>query len=212
MEIVKIDSINPNKEIIKQAIKALKHGGVVMYPTDTAYGLAADIKNEKGIKKIFRIKGRMKNKTLPLIAGSIRTINECAAWTLLGRRLAKKYWPGPLTLILRIYPSANHSRSLLRYGTIARGGKIAIRVSDNKIARALSKSLGRPITSTSANKSENPECYSVADFLNQMAGEKALPDLILDAGRLPKRKASTIVDATGKDMEIMREGAVKLKN
>lgn len=201
MDIIKINPDIPNKKIINHAVKVLNQGGVVMYPTDTAYGLAADIKNRQGIEKIFKIKGRMNSKVLPLIAGSIKIAEQFIKLTPIGKKLAKKYWPGPLTLVLE---------SRVRNKHLMQNNKIAIRVPDNKIAQMISQKLGQPITSTSANMSGYPECYSVAEFLNQAIGQKFLPDLILDAGRLKKIRPSTIADASGEKIALVRKGAIKL--
>ena len=208
MDIVKIDPEVPDKKIIQLAARTLKRGGVVMYPTDTAYGLAADIEGGAGIEKIFKIKGRMKQKTLPLIVGSILMAGKCIKWTAAGKLLAKKYWPGPLTLILESRIMNLESRIFHKH--IIKQDKIAIRVPDNKIAQMISNELGRPITSTSANISGQPECYSVAEFLNQVIGKKFLPDLIFDAGRLKKRNPSTIVDASGEKITLVRKGVIRL--
>lgn len=179
-----------------------------MYPTDTAYGLAADIESRKGIVKIFKIKGRMKQKTLPLIAGSLLMANKYVAWTPTGKKLAQKFWPGPLTLILESRIMNLESRIFHKH--IIKQDKIAIRVPDSKIAQMISNELGRPITSTSANISGRLECYSVAEFLDQAIGQKFLPDLILDAGRLRQRKPSTIADASGEKIALVREGVIKI--
>ena len=200
MDIVKISPDIPDKKVITGAVKIIKQGGVVMYPTDTAYGLAADIEGGAGIENIFKIKGRIKQKALPLIAGSRAMADKYVNWTPMGKKLAKKFWPGPLTLVLESRISRKH---------IIKQSKIAIRVPDNKIAQMISKKLGRPITSTSANISGKNECYSVAEFLNQAIGKKWLPDLILDAGKLPKRKPSTIVDATKDQIIVIRKGEIK---
>ena len=201
MDIVKIDPNIPDKKIITGAVQILKKGGVVMYPTDTAYGLAADIEGGAGIENIFKIKGRIKQKTLPLIAGSRAMADKYVNWTPMGKKLAKKFWPGPLTLVLESRISRKH---------IVKQRKIAIRVPDNKIAQMISRELGRPITSTSANISNYPECYSATEFLNQTIGNKWLPDLILDAGNLPKRKPSTIVDAIKDQIIVIRKGEINL--
>lgn len=208
MDIIKINPDVPDKKIINHAVKVLNQGGVVMYPTDTAYGLAADIEGGAGIEKIFKIKGRMKKKTLPLIVGSRAMANKYVNWTPMGKKLAQKFWPGPLTIILKSRIMNLESRIFREH--IIKQGKIAIRVPDNKIAQMVPKNLGRPITSTSANISGKPECYSVAEFLNQAIGQKWLPDLILDAGQLRKRKPSTIVDASGEKIVLVRKGAIKL--
>ncbi len=208
MDIVKINPDIPDKKIITGAVQILKKGGVVMYPTDTAYGLAADVKSREGIEKIYSIKGRMQNKTLPLIAGSTEMASRYVEWTPVGKKLARKFWPGPLTLVLESRIMNLESKICRKY--IIRQGKIAIRMPDNKIAQMISRELGRPITSTSANISNHPECYSAAEFLNQAIGNKWLPNLILDAGRLKKRKLSTIVDAAKDQMIVIRKGTIKL--
>lgn len=209
MDIIKINSDIPDKKIINHAVKVLNQGGVVMYPTDTAYGLAADIESRQGIEKIFKIKGRMKHQTLPLIVGSLSMANRYVKWTLIGKKLAQKFWPGPLTLVLETRNLNLVSQRAGRH--IVHNGKIAIRVPDNKIAQMMSQKLDQPITSTSANISGYHECYSVAEFLNQAIGNKFLPDLILDAGPLKKRKPSTIVDATVGSVKVVREGTIKMK-
>ena len=208
MNIVKINPDIPDKKVITGAVKIIKQGGVVMYPTDTAYGLAADIEGGAGIENIFKIKGRIKQKTLPLIAGSRAMADKYVNWTPMGKKMAQKFWPGHLTLVLESQIINLESKICRKY--VIRQGKIAIRVPDNKIAQMISKKLGRPITSTSANISGKNECYSVVEFLNQAIGKKWLPDLILDAGNLPKRKPSTIADVAGKKIVIMRKGAIKL--
>lgn len=204
MDIIKISPDVPDKKIIAGAVKILKQGGIVMYPTDTAYGLAADVKNHKGIEKIFKIKGRMKRKTLPLIVGSLLMASKYVNWTPMGKKLAKNFWPGPLTLVLE--SRASHFK-IKRF--VAYHRKIAIRVPDSKIAQMISKKIGGPITSTSANMSGKPECYSAVEFLNQAIGKKIMPDLILDAGRLKKRKPSTIIDASDEKISLVRKGAIK---
>src|SRR3972149_7447977 len=208
MDIVKINPDIPDKKVITGAVQILKKGGVVMYPTDTAYGLAADIEGGAGIENIFKIKGRIKQKTSPLIAGSKLMVGKYVKWTPVGKELTQKYWPGPLTLVLESRIMNFESKICRKY--IIRQGKIAIRVPDNKIAQMISKNIGRPITSTSANISGKNECYSVAEFLNKAIGKKWLPDLILDAGKLPKRKPSTIVDATKDQIIVIRKGEINL--
>jgi len=208
MNIVKINPDIPDKKVITDAVKIIKQGGVVMYPTDTAYGLGADIASREGIKKILKIKGRPKTKTLSLIAGSTEMTGRYVEWTPMGKKLARKFWPGPLTLVLESRITNLESRISRKH--IVKQRKIAIRVPDNKIAQMISRELGRPITSTSANISNHPECYSVAEFLNQAIGNKWLPDLILDAGNLPKRKPSTIVDAIKDQIIVIRKGEINL--
>ena len=201
MNILSLDPYGPDPKLIQEAVRVLRRGGIVMYPTDTAYGLAADMTNPKGVRRIYQIKGRSKDKTLPLIAASRAMVSRHARWNPRAEKLAKKYWPGPLTILLQAKQNHTH---------IIKDGKIAIRVPDAPVAQKLSRALGRPITSTSANKSGSLPSYSVQSFLRQMKRQRALPDIILDAGALPPKKPSTIVDATKIPPVLIRKGPVKI--
>ncbi len=201
MRIVAIRLKRPDPRIIREAARVLHEGGVVMYPTETAYGLAADIRQLGAVKRIFRIKGRTKEKTLPLIVGNVSMVGRYAVWNARATQLAKRHWPGPLTLVLR---SKKNARKFFKQQTIA------LRVPDLMLARQLSLKLGHPITSTSANISGKKTCYSVAAFFKQMKGKNILPDLILDAGRLRGRKPSTIVDTISVPPVVLRKGPIRL--
>jgi len=192
------------KEQKKNAVEILKAGGVVCFPTETAYGLAADATNAKAVRRIFEIKGRGKEKTFPLIAASQSMVEKYAILSPIIRRLVKKYWPGPLTVVAPIRRGVELAR-----GTV-RGRTIAIRVPNHPIARELSKRLGRPIVSTSANVSGEPVCYSIRAVKKQFVDQKFQPDFYLDVGRLPKRKPSTIVMEKNGEIVVLRQGEIKL--
>lgn len=192
--------------MIKDAIKILKSGGVVAYPTDTAYGLAADPENKKAVLKIFKIKGRKKEKSLPLIAGNLKIAKKYAIFDKVSLRLARKYWPGPLTLVLK--PAKLAKKSLSK--NIFAGGKIAIRVPSNDLARRLSLAIKKPITSTSANISGKPMCWSTSQINKQFKDRKYQPNDVLDAGRLKKAKPSTIAEVRGDEIVILRQGKIKV--
>lgn len=197
---------------LKDAVKIIASGGVIAYPTDTAYGLGADPENQKAVLKIFKIKGRAKEKSLPLIAGNLKIAKKYAILDKLSLQLAKKYWPGPLTLVLA--PTTLAKRRLAKQ--VFQNRKLAIRVPDFDVARKLSLALGRPITSTSANISGEAMCYSKRQVEKQFNGRKEQPDYILDAcwhrqaGRLRKSKPSTIVEVENGKIIILREGEIRL--
>jgi len=191
---------------LKIAIEILKSGGVVAYSTDTAYGLGADPENKKAILKIFEIKGRSKEKSLPLIAGDLKIVKKYAKIDKVSLGLAKEFWPGPLTLVLE--PTALAKRKFVKQ--IFQDGKIAIRIPDCSIARKLSKEINRPITSTSANISGEPMCYSQKQLEKQFAGRKYKPDFILDSGRLKKSKSSTIAEVQGDIILVWRQGRIRI--
>jgi L-threonylcarbamoyladenylate synthase len=196
---LKIDPVNPDGEKLAEAIRVLRKGGVIAFPTETFYGLGADARNEAAVEKIFRIKGRNFRNPLPVIVadeGDVSALVEeipSAATDLM-----RKFWPGPLTLVFRAAPSVS---SRLTAGT----GKIGIRVSSHPIARFLAAGLAGPLTATSANPSGGPECSSAAAVI-QALGD--LPDAVIDGGATPGGAGSTILDITLSPPPILREGVI----
>lgn len=184
---------------------------IFVFPTDTSYGIGCDARNAAAVKEIFKIKGRAAGKTVPLIAasaGMVARYVDAREWRQKEiQRAVKKYWPGPLTLVLR----ANaYARRTLAAGVIARDGTIAIRVPDSKIARIISKSIGAPLVATSANLAGEPACYTVAAVRRAFAHARARPDLLVDVGALPRRPASTIARFSRGRWEILRHGPIRL--
>ncbi len=182
--------------IVKTAVKVLKDGGVVVYPTETAYGLGADFLNPQAVKKIYQIKGRSFNKPLPVLVSSLAMAKTMVKFDKLSLKLAKKYWPGPLTLIL------NSKFQIKNYKTLG------LRISASKLATFLVKKSGRPITATSANLSGRGELYTAKEIAAQFKNKKFQPSLIIDSGRLPRQRTSTIVKMINGRMEILRRGKI----
>ena len=196
---LKIDPGKPDEEKLAEAVRVLREGGVVAFPTETFYGLGADARNEAAVEKIFRIKGRNFRNPLSVIVANDREViplvEEIPATATI---LMQTFWPGPLTLIFRAAPSVS---SRLTGGT----GKIGIRVSSHPIARFLAAGLAGPLTATSANPSGGPECSS-ADAVIRVLGD--LPDAVIDGGETPGGAGSTILDVTLFPPRILREGAI----
>lgn len=188
---------------LEKAVRILKRGGIVVYPTETAYGLAADIMNAAAIKKIFRIKGRPSSKPIPVIAASIIMVKKFFYLNRKEAALAAKHWPGPLTLLLR---ARKKFPKELTHGA----ARVAVRVSSSISAVAISALLGRPITATSANISGSLECYSHQCVNKQFRKRKERPDMILEGGTLQKIKPSTIALVEGKKIKVMRKGPIKI--
>lgn len=178
-----------NKKSIEVAIKILRAGGTIVYPTETAYALGCDATNKKAMAKIFKIKNRSKDKKLPVICATKRMAADLFKFGKMERKLAKKYWPGPLTIVL---PAA------------------AVRVSLNKIARAISRGLRRPIISTSANLSGQKTLYDIKEIIREFKNKKYQPDLVLDGGKLPHRLPSTIIKIENEKIITLRQGEVKI--
>lgn len=202
--------VTAEKKGIELAVKYLRAGKSVVYPTDTAYGLGVDATNLAAIKKLIKIKNRP-GRPIHIIDQKLTIVKNWSIMDETTRSLMKKFFPGPLTLVLHITPPAgeagNHvSRALklLSAGT----GTIGIRMPDSRIALELVKRLGRPITTPSANPHGRLTPYSVAESLNQFKGKKYQPDLYLDAGKLPKTKPSTIVSVRNGKIKILRKGPI----
>ena len=197
--LLKIDPGKPDAEKLAEAIRVLCEGGVVAFPTETFYGLAADARNETAVEKIFRIKGRnFRNPIALIIADEREVVPLVEEIPAAAKILMQTFWPGPLTLIFRAAPSVS---SRLTGGT----GKIGIRVSSHPVARLLAAGLAGPLTATSANLSGGPECSS-ADAVVSTLGD--LADAVIDGGPTPGGAGSTILDVTVSPPRILREGAI----
>lgn len=185
---------------MKEAIAILRKGGVVVFPTETSYGLAADARNASAVEKVYAIKGRSPDKTVPLIVSTTVMAKKWATFPVEALKLAHAHWPGPFTMVLPKQPKAKLASQAVAAdpaisGTPPEGGggTIALRVSVHSIARSLSRSLDAPIVSTSANRSSEPACYSARAVQKAFKDAKIQPDAMIDAGSLPKRKPSTII-------------------
>lgn len=186
------------------APRVLRSGGTVVFPTETAYGIAADATNAQAVRRVMQVKGRDAGKTAPLIVASRAMAARYAVLSPALRALAKQHWPGPLTIVAPARPDSGLASDIIRAD-----GTIAVRVSSHPTARALSRALGGPILATSANRAGQPTCYSVQAIKRQFAGRKVLPDLFLDAGTLPKRLPSTIITEREGNIEVLRAGSIR---
>lgn len=189
---------------IDRAVAVLLSGGSVVFPTETLYGLAAMATNKKAVGKIYTIKGRNKEKFLPVIVGGMAQAEKYFIFDRTERTLAEKFWPGPLSLILR-------TRSK-KIATAMGGGRIAVRWSANRIAAALANGCDVPITATSANLSGKPGCFTVAAVKRQFAGAHlASPVFFMNGGALKKSLPSTIVRIERGHIVVLREGKIDVE-
>lgn len=195
-----------HQKIVHACVAALKAGKIIAYPTDTSYGFAVDVKNISAIKKLYRIKGRNFNKPVHIIPPNIASAKKIVRWNKSALALAKKFFPGPLTLVLPLSTNNLALRTLS-----AKSGWLGIRMPKNKVALDLAKELGLPITTTSANVSGKSDCYTAEDILKQFKKQKFKPDIVIDFGKLPKRKPSTVVKIGQNQMEILRQGPITSK-
>lgn len=179
-----------NDKAIRTAAKILHGGGIVIYPTESSYGIAADATNSKAIKKIFAIKKRPHEKNIPIIVADKKMASRYLLLTEDHKKLLR-LMPGPLTLTAQKKFPAKYL-----------GG---FRISSNKAAEGLSKRLGKPLTATSANISGRKPLYRIKDVIKTFGSV----DLIIDSGDLPKRIASTVFSV--EERKIIRKGPITKK-
>jgi L-threonylcarbamoyladenylate synthase len=191
-----------NKKIQK-AVTILQSGGIVAYPTDTAYGLAVDATNKQAVKDLYVLKGREFKKPVHVIPPSKTWIEKIVKLNAPAKLLIENLMPGPLTLVLPL-KAASPSWKTLSAGTKTLG----IRRPKHKLALDLAAGLGRPITTTSANLSGGDNCYSIEEVKKQLKDQKGLELYLIDGGRLKRTKPSTVVLIGKNDVKILREGPI----
>jgi tRNA threonylcarbamoyl adenosine modification protein (Sua5/YciO/YrdC/YwlC family) len=202
-EVLTIDRHQPDPAIIAYCVYRLKRGDVIGMPTDTFYGLAVDPVNLRAVKRVYEIKSRPSSKPLSLLIGSIEqaiTMTNPRELPPMFFKLAERFWPGPLTMIV-------NAGSSLPLRVTANTGNVAVRVPAAPISRAVVKAMNFPITATAASLMGSPECVTASEVCDQL-GERI--SLVLDAGEAPRREFSTIVDLSGTpdQWKIQRAGAI----
>ena len=199
-----------HKNIIQACARALKAGKVVAYPTDTSYGLAVNAENTAAIRKLYRVKERSAGQPVHVVVPSVAYAKKIVGWNAVAGRLAKSFWPGPLTMVLGL-ASRQAGLELLS----AKTKSLGVRLPNNKIALDLAKQLGKPITTTSANPSLHLsggyDSYSAGDVVTQFKEKKHQPDIVIDAGRLSRHKPSTLLKIGHGFMHILRPGPISEK-
>jgi L-threonylcarbamoyladenylate synthase len=180
------------------AVQALRDSRVVVLPTDTLYALSAPAHDDAAVRRVYAIKGREEGKPLPLFVADLAAAERVAVFNAAARRLAGRFWPGALTLVLPRHDS-------FRSEALAGGDNVALRVPAQPFLLELLKVLDKPITATSANRSGGIDPETVAEVLRQLDGEV---DLIVDAGPCPIGVSSTIVDCVSDPPRVLRHGAI----
>jgi len=195
--VLRVSADLPDPAVIREAADLIRQGLVVAYPTDTLYGLAVDPRNAEAVKRLYALKGRAESSPLTLIAADLAHVRAVGEMTPHAERLAERWWPGPLTIVVRAH-------AILAPETLAGGSTVGVRIPDHAVAVALARDTGFAITATSANRSDAPAA-STAD-----AVALSLPDVdgIVDAGPVRGGAPSTLVDASQSDVTLVRHGVV----
>ena len=200
-EVLRIHPDEPEPELIAHVVRCLEGGQVTALPTDTFYGLAVDPVNLRAVDRIYEIKTRARHKPLSLLIADVMQAYDVAReLDTAFDRLAEKFWPGPLTIIVK-------AGSKLPLRVTANTGNVALRVPEAAIPRAVVAKFGLPITATSANLRGLPEC-TYANCVREQLGDQV--PLIVDGGPTARTTATTIVDLSGggNSWMIVREGAI----
>ena len=200
-EIVRINAERPEASLVSYVADKIRSGVVLGIPTDTFYGLAADPFNLHAVDRVYEIKTRSRHKPLSLLIESVDQASELA-WPVpeIFFLLARRFWPGPLTIIVKADPK-------LPLKVTANTGNVALRVPSAEVPLAIVRAFGQPITATSANLHGASECTNAHEVRDQLGD--CLP-LIVDGGESPRDMPSTIIDLTDENggWRILRRGAI----
>lgn len=170
----------------------------MVYPTESSYGIGCMASNAAAVARVFALKQRPIEKTLPMIVGSIDEAKRLIMWSPIAEQLAREHWPGPLTIVAQ----ATAEGKKLAPGIVAADGTIALRVSSHLVAQALAEAVG-PIVSTSANSGGAPACFDMSSIQSWLGKEDVM---VIDAGVLSRDLPSTLVRITKTGYEILRKG------
>lgn len=196
MEYYELHPDNPQQRYINKAVEVLKNGGVIIYPTDTVYGLGCDIFNKEAVERIYMIKNETETKLFSFLCSDLKDISKYAKVSNFAYKSMKKLIPGPYTFVL---PAAREVPKKLW----TKRKTVGIRVPDNEIARILASELGNPITSTSATTRKGELIFDPLEIRTVFNNSV---DLMLSMGAL-NGNPSSIIDLSGDEVEIIREGS-----
>ncbi len=195
---VPIHPDNPQSRTISRAVEILQHGGVIVYPTDTVYGLGCNLMDQEAVRRVHFLKHQATSKPFSFLCSDLKHISEYAKVSNQAFRLIKRLIPGPYTFLL----PATRMKSIPRI-VVSKRKTVGIRVPDNNVCNAIIHALGNPIISTSVTTSTG-EILTDPDRIQDLLGNQI--DLILDGGVLPATP-STILDLTADAPVVVREGA-----
>lgn len=199
--VLSVDPLHPQPAVVAEAVRVLRGGGLVAFPTETVYGLGANALDESAVRRVFAAKGRPSGHPLIVHVEAEKSARGVArAWPEMASRLATAFWPGPLTLVV---DRATHVPDVVSGG----GDSIAVRAPAHRVALAVIAGLGGPIAAPSANRYQEVSPTLAAHVIKQLGD---VVDLVLDGGPCATGIESTVVDVRGTTARILRPGAVTL--
>ena len=191
VSVIKINPANPNKKKIAIAAKVIREGGLVVFPTETVYGIAANLLDGKAVERLYRVKARPEKKPFTVHISDLKMIRDMGCViTDTAEKLMAEFWPGPLTIILKSH----------------KGEKIGFRMPADKTALELIRASGVPVIAPSANLSGKPAPVTAEEAMADLEGEI---DMVIDGGRTKVGLESTVVDLTVNPFKVLRTGVIK---
>jgi len=200
MQVRKIDPHIPDQAIIDYAARLISGGGVVVFPSDSCYGLAANAASKEAVNRVFKIKQRPYEQNVSCVFKDIAQIEEWAEIGKAQRKVLERNLPGPFTFLLNA-----------RVAYPLDGEIVGARIPDSSITKMLAHTLNAPYTATSANISGFEPAYSLDDIYRYFESQIYQPDLIIDAGKLPEYPPSAVVDIRSNKPQIIRDGVAKVR-
>jgi L-threonylcarbamoyladenylate synthase len=196
---------NNTKDIVKKTIEVLNNGGIIIYPTETCYGIGVDATNTKALKKLLTYKKFRGSKPISIAVSDQEMASKYVEINEMAENIYTNYLPGPITVV-------SISKGVLNPPVVSQQGTVGVRIPDYPLMIEILKEYGKPITATSANMSYRSAPYDIDKLLEQLPEKsKKLIDLIIDAGELPKNPPSTVLDTTLNALSVLREGKLKFE-
>lgn len=192
-------------KFLKEIVWLLKAGKIIIFPTDTVYGLIGLINRKETIERIFQIKKRNFQKPLPVFVKDIEMAKDLAFINKEQERFLKKVWPGKVTVILR-------AKKDFPKGILSSEGKIGLRIPNYRPLNKILKRVNFPLSATSANISGKPASSKIKEIIEQFKNKKFKPDFFVDAGKLNSSRPSTVLDLANGSLKILRKGPIKKKD
>ena len=199
MERVNVQDNQYLTKVIERAISVLGNGGIIVYPTDTLYGIGVDALNTGALQNVFTVKGREEQKPLSVLVSDLEMADIYVHISPFAKKVMKRLLPGPYTFLLP-------RKDTVPDALVAGGRVLGIRIPDSELCRELSRRFGRLVTATSANISGAENKLTIDKILTQFGPAKESIDLVIDGGSFPPSLGSTVIDLSGDSVVIVREG------
>lgn len=197
---------NTKEEIIKQTIQVLSDGGMIIYPTETCYGIAVDATNQQALNKLLQYKKFKKSVPISVAMSDIQMANKYVDINETAKNIYTNYLPGPITVI-------SMDKGLLKPPTVSKQGTVGVRIPDFELTREIIKQYDKPITATSANVSYRNTPYDIPTLLKNLPAKSSdMIDLVIDAGVLPQNEKSTVLDTTMNSLQVLRKGMIQFED